>query len=113
MRLVPMFAELGASFKRADGIVLVNHTCIGGRYCMMACPYKARSRCMKRVTCTQVADVPRGMGCVEACTLCVQKIDRGDGNTACAEACTAAVHNALLFGDMNDPESEISKRLRA
>ena len=33
----------GASFKRADGIVLVNkHTCIGCRYCMMACPYKAR-----------------------------------------------------------------------
>ena len=34
----------GASFKRADGIVLVDrHICIGCRYCMMACPYKARS----------------------------------------------------------------------
>lgn len=34
----------GASFKRADGIVLVDrHSCIGCRYCMMACPYKARS----------------------------------------------------------------------
>ncbi len=34
----------GASFKRADGIVLVDrHACIGCRYCMMACPYKARS----------------------------------------------------------------------
>ena len=34
----------GASMKRADGIVQVNkHTCIGCRYCMMACPYKARS----------------------------------------------------------------------
>ena len=34
----------GASFKRADGIVMVDrHTCIGCRYCMMACPYKARS----------------------------------------------------------------------
>ena len=34
----------GASFIRADGIVLVNkHTCIGCRYCMMSCPYKARS----------------------------------------------------------------------
>lgn len=103
----------GASFKRADGIVLVNrHTCIGCRYCMMACPYKARSLVHEPLNDTQKADVPRGMGCVESCTLCVQKIDRGDGNTACAEACTAAGHNALLFGDMNDPESEISKRLR-
>src|SRR3972149_4627050 len=34
----------GASFKRADGIVLVDkHICIGCRYCMMACPYKARA----------------------------------------------------------------------
>jgi len=103
----------GASFKRADGIVLVNrHTCIGCRYCMMACPYKARSLVHEQLNDTQKADVPRGIGCVESCTLCVQKIDRGDGNTACAEACTAAGHNALLFGDMNDPESEISKRLR-
>jgi molybdopterin-containing oxidoreductase family iron-sulfur binding subunit len=103
----------GASFKRADGIVLVNrHTCIGCRYCMMACPYKARSLVHEPLNDTQKTDVPRGIGCVEACTLCVQKIDRGDGNTACAEACTAAGHSALLFGDMNDPESEISKRLR-
>jgi tetrathionate reductase subunit B len=102
----------GASFKRADGIVLVNrHTCIGCRYCMMACPYKARSLVHEPLH-DQKADVPRGVGCVEACTFCVQKVDRGDGTTACAEACTAAGHNALLFGDMNDPESEISKRLR-
>ena len=34
----------GASFKRDDGIVLVDkHTCIGCRYCVMACPYGARS----------------------------------------------------------------------
>ena len=34
----------GASFRREDGIVMVNqHTCIGCRYCMMACPFKARS----------------------------------------------------------------------
>jgi molybdopterin-containing oxidoreductase family iron-sulfur binding subunit len=103
----------GASFKRADGIVMVDrHICIGCRYCMMACPYKARSLVHEPLNDTQKPDVPRGIGCVEACTLCVQKVDRGDGNTACAEACTKAGHNAILFGDMNDPESEISKRLR-
>jgi molybdopterin-containing oxidoreductase family iron-sulfur binding subunit len=98
----------GASFKRADGIVLVDrHICIGCRYCMMACPYKARSFVHEELH-DQNPDVPRGMGCVEACTLCVHKIDRGDGTTACAQACK---EGAILFGDLNDPESEISKRL--
>jgi molybdopterin-containing oxidoreductase family iron-sulfur binding subunit len=98
----------GASFKRADGIVLVDrHTCIGCRYCVMACPYKARSFVHEPVT-TQKADVPRGKGCVESCTLCVHRIDRGDG-PACAKACPT---QAIVFGDLNDPESDISRRVR-
>jgi molybdopterin-containing oxidoreductase family iron-sulfur binding subunit len=102
----------GASFKRADGIVLVDrHICIGCRYCMMACPYKARSLVHEPLH-DQKPDVPRGIGCVESCTFCVQKVDRGDGTTACVEACTAAGHNALVFGDMKDVNSEISKLLR-
>ncbi len=101
----------GASFKRADGIVLVNaHTCIGCRYCMMACPYKARSF-IHEVLVDQLPHAPRGKGCVESCTLCVHKVDRGDNNTACAEACNKDGHKALLFGDLNDPNSEISKQL--
>jgi len=100
----------GASFKRADGIVLVDrHTCIGCRYCMMACPYKARSFVHEPVT-GQRPEVPRGKGCVESCTLCVHRIDRG-GIPACVEACAAAGHGALLFGDLNDPGSEIAKRV--
>lgn len=103
----------GASFKRADGIVLVNrHTCIGCRYCMMACPYKARSLVHEHLNDTQKPDVPRGIGCVESCTFCVQKVDRGDGNTACAEACADAGHDAIAFGDMNDPDSPVSVKLR-
>ena len=102
----------GASFKRADGIVLVDrHICIGCRYCMMACPYKARSFVHQEVH-GQNPDVPRGKGCVEACTLCVQRIDRG-GQPACAEACAAAGTHAILFGDLNDPDSEIAKRIRS
>lgn len=102
----------GASFKRADGIVLVDrHTCIGCRYCMMACPYKARSFVHEPLT-DQKPDVPRGKGCVESCTLCVHRIDAGGKTTACAEACTKAGHGAIVFGDLNDPASEISQRLR-
>lgn len=100
----------GASFKRADGIVLVDrHICIGCRYCMMACPYKARSFVHEEVT-GQNPDVPRGKGCVESCTLCVHRIDR-DQKPACVEACAAAGHNAIIFGDLNDPQSGISKRI--
>ncbi len=102
----------GASFKRADGIVLVDrHSCIGCRYCVMACPYKARSFVHEPLT-EQKPDVPRGKGCVEGCTLCVHRIDQGGKTTACAEACTKAGHGAIVFGDLNDPESEISRRVR-
>ena len=101
----------GASFKRIDGIVLVDrHICIGCRYCMMACPYKARSFVHEDTT-GQKTYNPRGKGCVESCTLCVHKVDRGDGTTACAEACKKEGHQAILFGDLKDPNSEISKRL--
>ena len=100
----------GASFRRADGIVLVDrHICIGCRYCMMACPYKARSFVHADVT-GQNPDVPRGKGCVESCTLCVHRIDR-DQKPACVEACAAAGRNAMIFGDLNDPQSEISRRI--
>jgi molybdopterin-containing oxidoreductase family iron-sulfur binding subunit len=102
----------GASFKRADGIVLVDrHSCIGCRYCMMACPYKARSFVHEPLT-DQHPDVPRGKGCVESCTLCVHRIDRGERVTACAEACSKAGHDAILFGDLNDPTSAIARRVR-
>lgn len=100
----------GASFKRADGIVLVDkHTCIGCRYCMMACPYKARSF-VHEPQHKQNPDVPRGMGTVEACTMCVHKVDKGE-SPACVTACASAGHTAILFGDLNNPESDISKRV--
>ena len=97
----------GASFKRADGIVLVDrHRCIGCRYCMMACPYKARSFIHEPVE-DQKPHAPRGMGTVEGCTLCVHRVDKGQA-PACVEAC-AKVGGAIMFGDIADPKSEISK----
>ena len=101
----------GASFKRADGIVLVDkHICIGCRYCMMACPYKARSFIHEDLK-DQKPWAPRGKGTVESCTMCVHRVDHG-GTPACVEACSGANHNALVFGDLYDDNSEISQQLR-
>lgn len=98
----------GASFKRADGIVLVDkHLCIGCRYCMMACPYKARSFVHETLT-EQKSYSPRGKGTVEGCTLCVHRVDRGE-SPACVSACPK---QAITFGNLNDANSEIAKKLQ-
>ena len=99
----------GASFKRADGIVLVDrHICIGCRYCMMACPYKARSFVHEELT-DQMPDAPRGKGTVEACTMCALRLDEGKV-PHCVEACKSG---AILVGDLNDAGSDIAKRVAA
>jgi len=102
----------GASFKRADGIVLVDkHTCIGCRYCMMACPFDARSFVHENLS-GQRSYAPRGKGTVESCTFCVHRVDQ-NRTPACAEACAEAGHHALLFGDLNDADSDLSQALRS
>lgn len=101
----------GASMKREDGIVLVDkHICIGCRYCMMACPYKARSFIHEEIK-DQLTNAPRGKGTVESCTMCVTRVDAG-GTPACVESCPGKNGKAMVFGDLNDPESEIAKRLK-
>ena len=102
----------GASFKRADGIVLVDkHICIGCRYCMMACPYKARSFVHEPID-DQKPNAPRGKGTVESCNLCVGRIDAGQ-KPACVDACSAKAGGAMMFGDLNDPGSDIAKAVKA
>ena len=56
----------------------------------------------------QKPDVPRGKGAVESCTMCVQRVDNGK-IPACAEACP---NKSILFGNLNDPDSEIAKKIR-
>jgi molybdopterin-containing oxidoreductase family iron-sulfur binding subunit len=100
----------GASFQRPDGIVLVDkHICIGCRYCIMACPYGARNFVSELVD-NQRPWGPRGKGTAEACTMCVHRVDAGR-TPACVEACAASGNKAMLFGDLNDPDSEIAKRV--
>ena len=97
----------GASMKRADGIVQVDkHICIGCRYCMMACPYKARSFVHENLI-NQRPDTPRGKGTVESCNLCVHRVDAGKN-----PACVDAEPKAVIFGDLNDPDSIISQTLK-
>jgi len=100
----------GASFRRDDGIVLVDkHVCIGCRYCMMACPFAARSFVHEDVT-DQRPHAPRGKGTVESCTFCVHRVDEGRA-PACVEACAAAGRGALTFGDLNDPTSTVAREV--
>lgn len=100
----------GASFRRADGIVLVDkHICIGCRYCMLACPYKARSFGYEDAV-DPKPHSPRGKGTVSACTLCVHRVDAGR-LPACVEAAETVAPGALVFGDLKDPDSAISKQV--
>ena len=101
----------GASMKREDGIVQVDkHICIGCRYCMMACPYKARSFIHEKIE-LQKPTAPRGIGTVESCNMCAHRVDKGQ-DPACVEACSNANHGAMIFGDLKDANSAISIELK-
>ena len=59
----------------------------------------------------QVPETPRGKGTVESCNFCVHRVDR-DRQPACVEACSKAGHEALTFGNMNDLESDLNRKLK-
>jgi Fe-S-cluster-containing dehydrogenase component len=93
----------GASYKRKeDGIVLVDYDkCIGCNYCAWACPYGVRELDEQRKVMTK-------------CTLCVDRIHdtalpEAERRPACVMACPT---NARLFGDVHDPDSEVSTAIR-
>jgi Fe-S-cluster-containing dehydrogenase component len=102
--------------------------CLGCRYCMTACPYHARyfnwfdpvwPAGMEKTLNPDVA--PRMRGVVEKCNFCHgryhsakakaaaegrREIDPADYQPACAEACPS---RAIVFGDLNDPSSEVAR----
>ena len=106
-----------ATFRReADGVVMMDmHRCIGCRYCVVACPYGARSfnwadprPHIERIT----ADYPtRCKGVVEKCTLCAERLAR-EQVPACVEECGKVAPGVMVFGDLNDPESEVTKLVK-
>lgn len=100
-----------ATFKRPDGIVQQDmHRCIGCRFCMAACPYGSRSfnwidprPYIRRVN----EEYPtRTMGVVEKCTFCSERIEKG-----LEPACVESSNGALIFGNLNDPDSEVRRVL--
>lgn len=86
----------GATWKRAeDGIVVVDDDiCIGCKYCIQACPYDARF--INPVT-----------GSADKCDFCLHRVSQGL-EPACVETC---IGRARIFGDLNDPDSEIAKEI--
>ncbi len=105
-----------ATFKNeSNGIVMMDfHRCIGCRFCMAGCPYGSRSfnfrdprKYLEQDKINK--DFPtRTKGVVEKCNFCAERVVRGL-QPKCVEACKAG---ALVFGDMNDPESEVRKLVR-
>lgn len=126
----------------SDGLNQMTYNrCVGTRYCANNCPYKVRRfnwfnyNENSDFTFNPTQDdlgrmvmnpdvVVRSRGVMEKCSMCVQRIQAGkldakkagrkliDGEvvTACQEACPT---NAIIFGDLNDPESAVAKLRRA
>ncbi|PYU29016.1 MAG: 4Fe-4S ferredoxin, partial [Acidobacteria bacterium] len=121
-----------ASYHTPEGLnAQVYNRCIGARFCANACPYTVRflnffnPQWEKPLHLQLNPDVSvRSVGIMEKCTFCVQRIraaeiqaesekrDLKDGefNPACVQSCAP---KAMVFGDLNDPNSEVSRLARS
>ena len=109
-----------ATWKRkSDGIVMMDmHRCIGCRFCIAGCPYGARSFNFRDPRpyideSNQSIYPTRTMGVVEKCNFCAERLRNGQ-QPACVEAADRlpGMKGALYFGDLADPDSEITRVLQ-
>lgn len=87
----------GAVYRRDDGIVIIDpEKAMGHKEIVNACPYR-------------VIFWNEGKNVAQKCTLCAHMLDGGEKTVRCVEVCPTG---AMVFGDMDDPDSRISKLLR-
>ncbi len=109
-----------ATVKQPNGIVTVDaDKCIGCRYCMVACPYDVRQFISentaeyfpgKGLTPYEKLMYPKHQtGTVDKCNFCADRLEQGL-KPACVLTCPV---EAMTFGDMDDPTSDISKLIAA
>ena len=113
----------GATHRRDDGIVEIDaDRCIGCGYCILACPFRVRTIFYEHLMfeIKESRDERDRKGTCTKCNFCKDKIDSGlaeglqpgvDGTAtpACVVNCSA---EALFFGDLNDPDSNVSRMIR-
>lgn len=114
----------GATKQNEEGIVTVDKKlCMGCAACMMACPYGQRHVVTKWETyypaaeggldpyqayCKKKWEDKNGYGVATKCDFCYDRVQKGE-QPGCVKSCPA---KARIFGDLNDPESEVSVLLR-
>jgi len=119
----------GATFRRPDGIVGIDEDrCLGCGYCEMACPYHARTIFHEKLELVISAmrsaagseEYPRQAGVSVKCNFCLPKVENAaarqmkpgvdpDATPDCVLSCSGT---ALHFGDLNFPQSNVSRLLR-
>lgn len=108
----------GATSKRPDGIVTVNaKKCIGCQYCVVACPYQARSFNKASegyfpkyglTVLEQQGYKQHIKGTPGKCVFCYERVDQGK-DPACVVGCPG---RARIFGDLDDPNSEVARLIK-